>query len=271
VALNTEEKAEARRLIHDTYNRQIADENAKLMETSEKANESAFDLIATFQGFGQVASSAFEDAIIKGEELSTVMSGLAEDIQRLLLRGTMNKLFEVGIDAASGALGRWMGGGSSLSLQGGTGAGGYTTGGFQTTPSFMPQAAGNAFYAGNVIPFARGGVVSRPTIFPMARGMAPGHFVPGVMGEAGPEAVMPLTRLPSGKLGVEASGKGVTVNVINNTPAQVKTEERRDERGGVTMNVVIDMVEQAMAQRATRPGTTLNRALATAASPVKAR
>jgi hypothetical protein len=82
---------------------------------------------------------------------------------------------------------------------------------------------------------------------------------------------MPLTRLPSGNLGVEASGKGVTVNVINNTPAQVKTEERRDERGGITMNVVIDMVEQAMAQRATRPGTTLNRALATAASPVKAR
>ena len=82
---------------------------------------------------------------------------------------------------------------------------------------------------------------------------------------------MPLKRLPSGNLGVEAAGKGVTVNVINNTPAQVKTEERRDGSGGMTLNVVIDAVEQAMAQRAVRPGTTLNRALSTAASPLKAR
>jgi phage-related minor tail protein len=64
----------------------------------------------------------------------------------------------------------------------------------------------------------------------MARGM-------GLMGEAGPEAVMPLKRMPSGNLGVEAGGKGVTVNVINNTPAQVKTEERRDGGGGMTLNV----------------------------------
>jgi phage-related minor tail protein len=124
-------------------------------------------------------------------------------------------------------------------------------------------ALGAAFDGGNVIPFARGGIVGRPTIFPMARGM-------GLMGEAGPEAVMPLKRMPSGNLGVEAGG-GVTVNIINNTPAQVKTEECRDERGGITMNVIIDSVEQAMAQRAARPGTTLNRALAQAASPVKAR
>ena len=39
----------------------------------------------------------------------------------------------------------------------------------------------------------------------------------------------------------------------------------------MTLNVVIDAVEQAMAQRAARPGTTLNRALSTAASPLKAR
>jgi phage-related minor tail protein len=106
--------------------------------------------------------------------------------------------------------------------------------------------------------------VGRPTIFPMARGM-------GLMGEAGPEAVMPLKRLPSGNLGVEAGGKGVTVNIINNTPARVKAEEGRDERGGMTLNVVIDAVEQAMAQRAARPGTTLNRGLSYAASPVRAR
>ena len=66
-------------------------------------------------------------------------------------------------------------------------------------------------------------------------------------------------------------GGGVTVNVINNTGAQVSTEQKRDPRGGLTIDVIIDAVEQAMAQRAARPGTTLNRALAAAANPIKAR
>jgi hypothetical protein len=64
-----------------------------------------------------------------------------------------------------------------------------------------PSARGNAFYGGNVIPFAYGGIVNRPTMFPMARGM-------GLMGEAGAEAVMPLRRGPDGRLGVAASGAG---------------------------------------------------------------
>jgi lambda family phage tail tape measure protein len=64
---------------------------------------------------------------------------------------------------------------------------------------FVASALGNSFANGNITPFARGGIVDRPTIFPMARGY-------GLMGEAGPEAVMPLRRLPSGRLGVEGGG-----------------------------------------------------------------
>ncbi len=68
---------------------------------------------------------------------------------------------------------------------------------------------------GHVTPFARGGIVSQPTLFPMANGA-------GLMGEAGPEAVMPLMRMPSGKLGVTAAGGGTKVNVtsvVNNHAA----------------------------------------------------
>ncbi len=75
----------------------------------------------------------------------------------------------------------------------------------------MAAANGAAFDGGNVIPFARGGVVSAPTLFPMRGGT-------GLMGEAGPEAIMPLTRGADGKLGVRAAGGGaqqvhVTVGV----------------------------------------------------------
>jgi lambda family phage tail tape measure protein len=71
---------------------------------------------------------------------------------------------------------------------------------------------GGAFSAGNVIPFSRGGVVGSPTYFGMSGGRT------GLMGEAGPEAIMPLKRGPDGKLGVEGSG-GVTVHQTFNFSA----------------------------------------------------
>lgn len=223
---------------------------------AKETETSVFDLGSTFQGFGQMASSAFEDAILKGEELSVVLEGLAEDMQRMLIRGTLNKLFEVGLNAAESGL-------SSL-FGSNTPVGGPITGTSSVTP--LPRSAhGNVFDRGNVIPFARGGLVDRPTLFPMARGM-------GLMGEAGPEAVLPLRRTPAGDLGVQAGGSGnVTVNVINNAGAKVTTEERKDERGNMTIDVMIDAVEQAMAQRMVRPGTALNRAYRAAGDPVRAR
>ncbi|PQO23076.1 phage tail tape-measure protein [Rhodobacteraceae bacterium WD3A24] len=61
-------------------------------------------------------------------------------------------------------------------------------------------ARGGAFTrAGEVHAFARGGVIDTPTVFPFAKGA-------GVMGEAGPEAIMPLKRGRGGRLGVETSG-----------------------------------------------------------------
>ena len=54
----------------------------------------------------------------------------------------------------------------------------------------------------------KGGIVGAPTTFPMRGGM-------GLMGEAGPEAIMPLARGPDGRLGVQAGG-GRGVNVVMN-------------------------------------------------------
>jgi phage-related minor tail protein len=74
--------------------------------------------------------------------------------------------------------------------------------------SGMPFAKGGTFSQGKVMPFAKGGIVGAPTAFPMRGGT-------GLMGEAGPEAIMPLARGPDGRLGVQAGG-GRAVNVVMN-------------------------------------------------------
>lgn len=76
--------------------------------------------------------------------------------------------------------------------------------------SLLPFAKGGSFTQGRVMPFATGGVVDGPMAFPMRSGT-------GLMGEAGPEAIMPLTRGADGKLGVRAeSGRSAPAQVVVN-------------------------------------------------------
>jgi hypothetical protein len=74
----------------------------------------------------------------------------------------------------------------------------------------VPAANGNAFSNGNVVPYADGGVVGGPVYFPMNDGRT------GLMGEAGPEAIMPLKRGKNGKLGVQADGGSGDVIIHQN-------------------------------------------------------
>jgi hypothetical protein len=73
----------------------------------------------------------------------------------------------------------------------------------------VPNANGNVFSSGSIQPYADGGVVGSPTTFPMTGGKT------GLMGEAGPEAIMPLKRGANGKLGVQMEG-GATTTVVQN-------------------------------------------------------
>jgi len=73
---------------------------------------------------------------------------------------------------------------------------------------------------GSVTPFADGGVVNSPVLFPMRGGT-------GLMGEAGPEAIMPLARGADGKLGVRG-GQGA-MNVTVNIAAQDAESFRRSQ------------------------------------------
>ena len=88
-------------------------------------------------------------------------------------------------------------------------------------------------------------IVSRPTYFRYGGGL-------GLMGEAGPEAVMPLTRGSDGRLGVSAPGAasgGTAVYVIiqNYTNEEVRTEESDDGAGNQIRKIVIGTVRQSIA------------------------
>lgn len=90
-------------------------------------------------------------------------------------------------------------------------AGGYIAEGMNALLSgLLPFEKGSSFAQGRVMPFAKGGVVTAPTSFPMRGGL-------GLMGEAGPEAIMPLMRGADGRLGVQSGGGGGRpVNIVMN-------------------------------------------------------
>jgi phage-related minor tail protein len=90
-------------------------------------------------------------------------------------------------------------------------------------------ADGAPFSQGRVMPFANGGIVSSTTPFGMRGGM-------GVMGEAGPEAIMPLARGPDGKLGVRGAGGGATNIVMNITTPDVQGFNRSQNQIAAQMS-----------------------------------
>lgn len=134
----------------------------------------------------------------------------------------------------------------SAALQGAGGGGGgggfggllsglFGGGGGGDLFSMFGGSSGMFFAKGGLIPYAAGGIVTRPTVFPMANGM-------GLMGEAGPEAVMPLKRTASGDLGIQAAGGGSVINInISAADAQSFYEMCRRNPSAIT-----DPVERAL-------------------------
>lgn len=110
--------------------------------------------------------------------------------------------------------------------------------------NFVGSANGNVFAANGIVPYAMGGIVDRPTLFPFAKGI-------GLMGEAGPEAILPLQRGANGKLGVAGGGGSTTINV--SVDAKGSNVEGDGGKGNQLARVIAAAVQQEMIKQK-RPG-----------------
>ena len=119
-------------------------------------------------------------------------------------------------------------------------------GGFfgNTIGGLFKNAKGNAFSYGHVLPFAQGGVVQSASMFPMSGNRT------GLMGERGPEAIMPLKRTANGQLGVQAQVQQPNINIYNQSGANIETVQRPDG----DMDIFIRKVNSALRNERTQSG-----------------
>jgi methyl-accepting chemotaxis protein len=152
-------------------------------------------------------------------EFAKFTQAILDDLQKIILRAAIVQPLANGIQGLMSA-----GWGS-----GGTANNGSTMKSYTSLPDGPAKALGGAYNNGIEF-FANGGVVNSPTSFNYSGGT-------GVMGEAGPEAIMPLSRDSSGKLGVK--GGGVVVNIINNSGSEVTQKQTTNSDGTKTIDVII--------------------------------
>lgn len=158
------------------------------------------------QNFGSTMTRAFSGAVVGGKSFRDTLKSLAQSLSRMALSAATKPL--------EGLLSQGLG---SL---------------FNTLPFAKGGVVNNAM----PVPFANGGVISNPTFFPL------GNRQTGVMGEAGPEAILPLRRGNDGRLGVATSGSGAGMTINFNVTARDADSFRRSE------SQVAAMVQRAVSR-----------------------
>jgi hypothetical protein len=174
--------------------------------------------IRVSQSIGDAVGNSLANGITGLVEGTTtakqVFADFLKEVGQILVReGTrmIATYIAIGIAKIFAGLGGGGGGGGKPALPGSMGSAtntGLDTGAGNISDALGSFAANGAYFANGIAAFANGGmftnsVVSSPTLFKFADG---GAMRTGVMGEAGPEAIMPLSRGSDGRLGVDANG-----------------------------------------------------------------
>lgn len=152
------------------------------------------DVAGLERGLGRGLRNAVDGLVLDGDRLSDALKSVRDSI--------VNATYNAAVRPVSTGFGNAIANGVGGLVQ-----------------NILPFADGAPFSQGRVMPFATGGVVSGTTPFGMRGGL-------GIMGEAGPEAIMPLARGPDGKLGVRGAGGGNQSVVVNISTPDVQSFQR---------------------------------------------
>ena len=188
-------------------------ENLKVGATSYM--DSIKNISQQIQDATKNAFTKMEDALVNFVQTGKLnfadfARSIIADITKIYIRSQILKMFQ-GLGSLFGP--------TNTAVEGAVTTPNWGGGRTRITSGSMPvgvNALGNVYGKNGIVPFAYGGVVDKPTLFPFSKGT-------GLMGEAGPEAIMPLKRGSDGRLGVEAamsrySGSGTTtVNYTGET------------------------------------------------------
>jgi len=230
---------------------QIEAETAALevQRSALERNKQLTDGIASAIGSGMTEGMnlLFSGTENWGASLRKIASGVLESIAKQLIQILVIEQAISAIKGVLNALSPAPAAGPAVSASGAASIG--------AAAGSVQFANGGIFDATNTIkPFAMGAIVRNPTLFKYADGDA---FQQGLMGEAGPEAIMPLRRLPNGRLGVEAMGSTtgasapITVNVsVDATGSQVQGNAGQGQALGRAIAIA---VRQELANQK-RPG-----------------
>ena len=232
-----------------------------IAESSRQLNDLEAVAIRVSQGIGDAVGNSLANGImglIEGTATAKeVFAGFLRDVSQILVQeGTKMIATYIAIGIArifAGMSGGIQGAGDAAGPKAFSGSGPT----FNPKAFSMPKLAANgATFANGIAKFASGGIVSSPTLFKFADG---GTTRTGLMGEAGPEAIMPLKRGADGSLGVQANGLREAMNqdraAGGGTPVLNMSFQSTSING--VEYVSRDQLEQAMEQTrrdATRDG-----------------
>jgi lambda family phage tail tape measure protein len=194
----------------ETMQRAIKKAHDEMESLGEKGTDVFSELKNAVDGWGRDSANAIVDFVMGAKNsFSDLVNSILADIARMLVYQSITQPIAQAVGAFFGP---------------------------------VPQANGGVWAGGNLQAFAAGGVVTRPTMFPMANGGT------GLMGEAGPEAIMPLRRGIDGKLGITGSSTSVVVNNYGNDKASAR--ESVDSRGNRRIEVTIGELVSSEVKRA---------------------
>ena len=221
------EAARARQDYAADWTNGAKDAFASYLEDAGNVAKKTQDLFSS--AFGKAEDALFEFVTTGKLNFKSLIASILSDIARYLIQTTIMAPIIASLRSLMG----------------------FADGGVFSGGSPMAFANGAAFMSGRVTPFANGTVVSSPTLFPMSGGGM------GLMGEAGPEAIMPLNRDPSGRLGVKATGISNVSNTyaINISVGSVDSPERVEELSKSLKDAVIAITKQTVANEARRGGS----------------